>query len=278
MALLVAIVVGMLRETITQHTDAATRAELWGMAAMWLALMLFAAFDVARSVGWGTVFGGMQFICASLLLFVGVQAYLLANGYTNLIVDQAKLNRELGARVDEVTVLNEELRRKVGDRSRELSTALRKLRIAGEDELTAGTVLGEHYRVLDRLGAGAMGAVYRVERLSDSRSMAAKVVRGRLRPDTLERFTREAELAARVITRTSSACSTSTSPPMVSCSSSWSWSTAPRWRTSATGSGTPPSPARWSARWPARCARSTRRASCIAISSPRTSSSQKDPT
>jgi serine/threonine-protein kinase len=140
----------------------------------------------------------LQFICASLLLFVGAQAYLLATDYASLLIRQSKLNRELALRVDEVTVLNEELRRKVGDRSRELSAALRKLRISGDGDLAAGTVLGERYRVQQPLGAGAMGAVYRVERLHDGRSMAAKVVRGRMRADTLERFTREAELAARV--------------------------------------------------------------------------------
>jgi serine/threonine-protein kinase len=198
MGTLLLLVVWMLRETCGRRVNPENRAELWAMAALWVVITVFSTFDAARSLGYGVVAGGMEFICATLLLFVGAQAFLLATEYTNLIVEQQKLNRELGVRVDEVTHLNDELRRKVGDRSRELSAALRKLRVAGEGDLAAGTVLGEHYRVQGRLGAGAMGAVYRVERLNDGRSMAAKVVRGRLRPDTLERFTREAELAARV--------------------------------------------------------------------------------
>ena len=198
MGILLALVGWMVHETCGKRANPENRAELWDIAALWIVIAIFSAFDAARSLGIGAIAGGMEFICASLLLFVGAQAYMLAKEYTDLLVGQQKLNRELAARVDEVTVLNEELRRKVGDRSRELSAALRKMRVAGDGDLASGTVLGEHYRVQQRLGAGAMGAVYRVERLSDGRSMAAKVVRGRLRPDTLERFTREAELAARV--------------------------------------------------------------------------------
>ena len=171
----------------------------------WAVVLLLAVPDILTGVGVGTYLGGAQLTCFSLLVFVQGHAAFIGRDHTNLLVEQAALNRELGRRVAEaeahnreIEVLNDELRRKVGDRSRELSAALRKLRTDAESALEAGTVLGDHYRVVGQLGAGAMGAVYRVERLTDGRSLAVKVVRGRPRPDTLERLMREAELAARI--------------------------------------------------------------------------------
>ena len=55
-----------------------------------------------------------------------------------------------------------------------------------------------HYRVLDRLGAGGMGTVYRAEDLRLHREVAIKVLSADLAgdPAALERFQREARLAA----------------------------------------------------------------------------------
>jgi serine/threonine-protein kinase len=171
----------------------------------WVMVLGMATPDAIGALGGGEVLGGMQLTCAGLLGFVNMKAVLLVREHNKLTEEQARLNGELGQRVvemerhaREIENLNTELRRKVGDRSRELSAALRKLRRGGEGELAIGTVLGDRYRVIGMLGAGAMGTVFRVERLSDNVQVAAKVLSGRMRPDALERFAREAEMAARI--------------------------------------------------------------------------------
>jgi serine/threonine-protein kinase len=52
--------------------------------------------------------------------------------------------------------------------------------------------------VCSHLGAGGMGAVYRVERVSDGRALALKVLRRTADPEALARFAREAQIAAQV--------------------------------------------------------------------------------
>lgn len=65
-------------------------------------------------------------------------------------------------------------------------------------------VEGDHignYKVLDRLGEGGMGTVYRVEHRSLARSYALKVLRPRVidrDPEAAQQFLREARLAARI--------------------------------------------------------------------------------
>lgn len=58
--------------------------------------------------------------------------------------------------------------------------------------LPAGFVLDKTYRVLERLGAGGMGAVYLVEHVGLGRRFAAKVVACTAGDSTLARFRREA--------------------------------------------------------------------------------------
>jgi eukaryotic-like serine/threonine-protein kinase len=56
------------------------------------------------------------------------------------------------------------------------------------------------YQLLDKLGKGSMGTVYKARQLSMDRLVAVKVLLPRLaaNPDFLERFTREAHLAAKL--------------------------------------------------------------------------------
>ena len=67
------------------------------------------------------------------------------------------------------------------------------------DELV-GQILDDRYRILERLGAGGMGAVYRAEQLSVGRPVAIKVVNPRKvgDPHAIMRFVREARLASRL--------------------------------------------------------------------------------
>src|SRR3954463_8535304 len=69
----------------------------------------------------------------------------------------------------------------------------------GTDPLI-GAVLAGRYRVESKLGAGAMGAVYRARHVKVGRSFAVKVLHQRLLTDdkTRKRFEREAELAGKL--------------------------------------------------------------------------------
>jgi serine/threonine protein kinase len=62
-----------------------------------------------------------------------------------------------------------------------------------------GTALG-HYRVLEKLGEGGMGEVYRATDTRLGRGVALKVISGEMaaHPDRLERFRREAKALAAI--------------------------------------------------------------------------------
>lgn len=63
-----------------------------------------------------------------------------------------------------------------------------------------GTTIAERYRVIERLGEGAIGAVYRVEHVHIAKEMAMKLLREEVSaiPEVVERFEREAQSAARL--------------------------------------------------------------------------------
>ena len=110
----------------------------------------------------------------------------------------------------EVVQLNAELRHQIEQRSllmiesmeAGLSAATASgthFRLVDEQPVLApGSLLAQRYRVLAVLGQGAMGIVYEVERVSDKRRLAAKVLSARPDYQTLVRFAREARLLARL--------------------------------------------------------------------------------
>jgi tetratricopeptide (TPR) repeat protein len=63
-----------------------------------------------------------------------------------------------------------------------------------------GTVLGERYRIISRLGIGGMGAVYRAEHMTLKRDVAVKVLLPDIsgKDEFIRRFHREAESASRL--------------------------------------------------------------------------------
>jgi hypothetical protein len=107
---------------------------------------------------------------------------------------------ELESRNREVAQLNDELRRQVAERSRELTAALARAQggFAPTSALAIGEVFHGRYRVARALGSGGMGAVYEVERTSDGRRLALKVVTGPIGGVEAARFFREAEIGASI--------------------------------------------------------------------------------
>ena len=101
----------------------------------------------------------------------------------------------------EISELNEELRRQIDQRSRrvlDLALAVDGQKVGPKAHFQPGALLGVHYRVLRLLGQGTMGSVYEVERTSDGRHLAAKVLAPRADKPTMVRFAREAQILARL--------------------------------------------------------------------------------
>lgn len=127
----------------------------------------------------------------------------LALGLDRMRTDILRQIRELELRNAEIQELNRELRRQIEQRSSVFAETM--LAMGGDYSAAelqplfgSGMVLAGRYRVDSLLGQGAMGTVYRVERLSDGRPLAAKVLN--IKPDyrAMARFAREAQLLARL--------------------------------------------------------------------------------
>lgn len=102
----------------------------------------------------------------------------------------------------EIRELNEELRRQIDQRSRrvlDLALSSDDKRSPRKNHFAPGSMLGEYYRVIRLIGQGAMGSVYEVERTTDSRRLAAKVLTARADRSAMVRFVREAQLLARLV-------------------------------------------------------------------------------
>jgi hypothetical protein len=96
-------------------------------------------------------------------------------------------------------LLKKELSHQVAERSRELGAVLAKGDAAIDVRvLEPGERFAERYRVIASLGAGGMGAVYEVERVTDREWLALKALIGEVSGATAARFAREAEIGARV--------------------------------------------------------------------------------
>jgi tRNA A-37 threonylcarbamoyl transferase component Bud32 len=69
-----------------------------------------------------------------------------------------------------------------------------------DDALKSGEIIGDRYRIIEPLGSGGMGRVYRVEHTLMGKEMAMKLLRPELSqiPQVVERFEREAKSASRL--------------------------------------------------------------------------------
>jgi hypothetical protein len=96
-------------------------------------------------------------------------------------------------------LLKQELSHQVAERSRELGAVLAKSDVTLDvRRLSPGERFDARYRIVAALGAGGMGAVYEVERLTDGATLALKAVVGEVSGASAARFAREAEIGARV--------------------------------------------------------------------------------
>jgi serine/threonine-protein kinase len=109
---------------------------------------------------------------------------------------------QLEERNREVQQLNADLRRQIEARSKDLAASILEASSSfSEIEvqiLGAGFVIADLYKVVRLIGQGGMGSVYEVERTTDGRHLAAKVLSVKAGKQVLARFAREAQLLARL--------------------------------------------------------------------------------
>lgn len=126
----------------------------------------------------------------------------LAAALEEMRKDLNKKIQTLEANNREIRELNEELRRQIDQRSRrvlDLALSSDDKRAPRKNHFAPGSMLREYYRVIRLIGQGAMGSVYEVERTTDSRRLAAKVLTARADRSAMVRFVREAQLLARLV-------------------------------------------------------------------------------
>ena len=131
-------------------------------------------------LGFGEPLGGVRTGGIGLLLFALLQSIALSRQHILAFRRVDTLNAELAARVvqlegrqREVTLLGDELRRQLGERSRDLAALLASFGGGSgpRTELVAGAGVASRYRVGRELGAGGMGQVYEVQRAADGRRL-----------------------------------------------------------------------------------------------------------
>lgn len=154
--------------------------------AAWTVLAMTAGLDLMYWLGFGGWHRGLQGAGLGLTIFA--------------LLQMVTFSREHLRAMRNAKMLNEELRRQVGERSRQLTHALARLgrTVSSPVVLTEGTVVDDRYRVVRRLGEGAMATVYQVVRLEDGCELALKQLKTSSDARILARFAREAHIAAEV--------------------------------------------------------------------------------
>jgi len=177
------------------------------MAAM-VIIALLAGPDMLPWIGLGEPLGGLRLAplaltAYALLHFTAITAELVTS-LRRADALNAELESKLGLEEHhrrEIEHLNSELRRQVAERSKQLSAALGRLatKADGAHDLVDGDLVDDRYRIVGApLGAGAMGTVYRCERLEDGRQLALKVLKTTTDARAMARFAREAQLASEI--------------------------------------------------------------------------------
>jgi serine/threonine-protein kinase len=172
----------------------------------WACLSATAWSDMAAWLGIGEYTQGARTACFGLAAFALIQSLLLGKQHFGSLAHTDVLNVQLQGRIEEleqreseVRSLNDELKRQIADRSRQLFAALGLIgrRDVKPLLLVRGTVVQGRYEVVRKVGSGGMGTVYEARRLRDGVRVALKVARG-LDGVELARMAREAQIAATV--------------------------------------------------------------------------------
>src|SRR5262249_9768159 len=122
------------------------------------------------------VLAGQWYLSGVCALMLGATAAFAIYGQARTKVFLRRIFAETEARTREVTAANVGLRRQVAERSRDLSELLAKVANAPvAPRLSVDEVVAKRYRLVRRLGAGGMGEVFEVERITDRKRLALKV-------------------------------------------------------------------------------------------------------
>jgi hypothetical protein len=166
--------------------------------------------DMSSWLGLGEPWGGAHLATFGMALVAGLQAAALTREHAQSLNRTDALNVELRGRVDalvasnrEVKTLNDELRRQIAARSQDLARSLAHPREAENPPVlpAKGDVVEGRYQIVRDIGAGGMGIVYEVQRVTDGRRLALKVLHASGRGGggaALARLAREAEIACHV--------------------------------------------------------------------------------
>lgn len=184
-------------------------ATLYGIAFAWPATVALGFPDILAWLGQGEPIGGARVACVGIMWLSLYQAAALSREHLlalkradDLVGELAERVRLLSAKHREVELLNDELRRQIAARSRELAEKLASMEDDGiaapPPPLEPGAVLEGRYRIVKHLGAGGMGAVYEVERMTDGKHFALKALSTGSDAHARARFAREAQIVANV--------------------------------------------------------------------------------
>jgi len=201
-----ALILGLLAALVREYRDGRDRFAPVAFGIGWILIVPLFLIDVPALVTGGpAVAGGYILSPEGCVLLVAAQAVVLGRDHIrslreaeSRVKELEERTRDLEARGRQVGQLNEELRHQVARRSRELTDLLARSEghVAPAD-LVEGDLFDGRYRVTRALGRGGMGAVYEVQRSSDGRRLALKVVTAPLTGRQAARFAREAEIGAR---------------------------------------------------------------------------------
>ncbi|HNN91727.1 MAG TPA: protein kinase [Pseudomonadota bacterium] len=147
-----------------------------------------------------------QFGQGGFVLFLGL---ILGLRFRRLHSSLARAEKSLSEKVTqleernrEVQQLNDDLHRQIEARSKDLAASILDASSSFSEIavqiLADGFVIADRYRVLRLIGQGGMGSVYEIERLTDGKHLAAKVLSIQAGKQVLARFAREAQLLAKL--------------------------------------------------------------------------------
>jgi serine/threonine-protein kinase len=184
-------------------------ASTYAVSLAWPATVLLGLPDILAWLGKGELTAGIRTASVGIVVIAFYQALALSREHLLARRRADQLNEELGDRVRllqakhrEVALLNDELRRQIAARSRELASKLSRAAadaaLAPPPELSVGAVVEGRYRIDKELGSGGMGTVYEVERIVDGQHFALKALARGGDPQARARFAREAQIVAYV--------------------------------------------------------------------------------